>query len=339
MSQVLRFHDWSREGPLASIPQWRRSVVPEAHRIIDAGPVHMINMTPPAGAVVDPPVPEYAVHLVLQTPPLLQVGFNRPPRWLVMSPGVILAAPPDTAGDFIAEGPSHILTIAIPKAHVEDFTRDAGAQVAIRQEETFREPRLMRQLIRLWHMLADETPASGLFADQVMRDVMQTLARRTDAYVPVRRARERLAAYTLRRLRDYVESSLADDLEVRMMANVAALSPAHFARAFAATVGMTPFQYVMTRRLARAHELLERSNRSTLDIALAVGFKTPSHFTSRFRREFGLAPREIRPDARRPDEHLALDVVNPTHRATTTTPATVPTAPETASGSHRPARR
>ena len=78
-------------------------------------------MTPPAGAVVDPPVPDWAVHLVLDTPPLLQVGFNRPPRWLVMSPGVFLVAPPDTAGDFISDGPSHVLTLAIPKARALDF--------------------------------------------------------------------------------------------------------------------------------------------------------------------------------------------------------------------------
>jgi AraC family transcriptional regulator len=75
------------------------------------------------------------------------------------------------------------------------------------------------------------------------------------------------------------------------------LSPAHFARAFAATVDMTPFRYVMTRRLARAREWIERSDRAVLDIALDLGFKTPSHFTSRFRREFGVTPRAIRSDA------------------------------------------
>jgi AraC family transcriptional regulator len=307
MSQVVNFDDWCRGGPLASGPQIHRSVVPQVERIIDAGPVHVINMSPPAGAVVDPPVPEYAVHLVLKTPPLLQVGFNRQPRWLVMSPGVILVAPPDTASDFIADGPSHVLTITIPKAHVEDFTRDSGSRVDVRQEQTFREPRLRSQLIRLWHKLADDAPASRMFADQVMREVLHTLARRTNAHIPVRRVRESLAAYTVRRLRDYVESSLAEGLDVTMMANVAALSPAHFARAFAATVGMTPFNYVMSRRLARAHEMLERTDRSALDIALAVGFKTPSHFTSRFHREFGVTPREIRPNSRQPDERLDVD--------------------------------
>ena len=60
----------------------------------------------------------------------------------------------------------------------------------------------------------------------------------------------------------------------------------------------------MTRRLAKARELLERTRRLTLDIALDVGFKTPSHFTSRFRREFGTTPRAIRSGAHRSTIHL-----------------------------------
>lgn len=312
MSQVLSFHDWYRYGPLAARPQAHRSVVPEVYRSIDAGPVHMINVTPPGGAIVDPAVPEYAVHLVLSTPPLLQVGFNRRPRWLTMSPGVMIVTPPDTDCDFISYGPSHVLTVAIPKAHVEEFVQDSGARVEVRCEETFREPKLARQLIRLWHMLTDDAPASRLFADQVMRGVLDTLAWRSESHdhasdparhalaardsIDARHARERLPAHAILRLRDFVESCLANDLDVTMMAGVAALSPAHFARAFAATVGVTPFEYVMTRRLARAHELLERTDHSALDIALAVGFKTPSHFASRFRREFGVSPRDILAD-------------------------------------------
>jgi AraC family transcriptional regulator len=310
LSQVLSFHDWFRYGKFAGRPwaQAHRSVVPEPFRNIEAGPVHMINVLSPAGAVVDPAVPEYVVHLVLSTPPLLQVGFNRRLQWLVMSPGVILVTPPDTDCDFVADGTSHVLAIGIPRVHVEDYMQDSGARVEVPREETFRDPRLARQLVRLWHTLSDGEPAGRLLADQVMRGALDTLARRTDAHVRARDARERLPGHIIRRLRDYVESSLADDLDVMMMASVAALSPAHFARAFAATVGMTPFEYVMTRRLARAHELLERTDRSALDIALTVGFKTPSHFASRFRREFGVTPREIRPDSRRPDERLDLNL-------------------------------
>ena len=280
-------------------------VVPEDYRVVDAGPVHLVNMNPPAGAVVDPPVPDWAVHLVLDTPPLLQVGFNRPPRWLVMSPGVFLVAPPDTAGDFISDGTSHVLTLAIPKARALDFVQDSGARIEVRGEATFRAPHLMEQIVRLWHAVGGGAPGSRLFADQVMREALQLLAQRTEAPPAARHARERLPAHTLRRVRDYVESSLALDLDVTALANVAGMSPAHFARAFAATAGMTPFEYVMTRRLERARQLLERTDRSALSIALDVGFKTPSHFAARFRREYGVTPREVRAHLRRPDE-LAL---------------------------------
>lgn len=306
MPQVLNYSDWYRGGPLAAVPQAHRNIIPQVDRSIQAGPVHVINVSPPAGAVVEPPMPEYALHLLLRTAPLLRVGFNRRPRWLAVSPGAMLLAPPDTACEYVADAAAHVLTIAIPKASVEDFTQDCGARVDVRQEEAFRDPRLVRQLVRLWHELADEAPANRLFADQVMRTLLETLARRTSSQVPRVPGRERLPNHALRRLRDYVESSLADDLDVMTMAEVAQLSPAHFARAFAATVGMTPFRYVMTRRLARAHELLERTHRPVLDIALDVGFKTPSHFTSRFRREFGVTPRAIRPDTRRWDAYLDL---------------------------------
>jgi AraC-like DNA-binding protein len=286
MSHVPKVQECPYVPLVDGVPLYR-AVAPEEYRVIQAGQVHMINLNfvPPAGVAVAPPVTEYAVHLALRTPPLIQVGFNRAPR----SPGVILAAPPNTAGDFISDDASHVLTMMIPKACVDDFTQDSGLLVEIRREETFREPRLMRRFVRLWNELADDAPAGGLFADQLMGEVLHTLAARTSAQRPSpRHARERISAPILRRLRDYVESSLAEDLNVVMMASVAGMSPAHFSRALAATVGMTPFRYVMTRRLARAHELLQRTRRSVLGIALDVGFKTPSHFTSRFRREFGV---------------------------------------------------
>jgi AraC family transcriptional regulator len=311
MSAIPSFQHWYRTGPLAGRPQLHRSVVPEAYRTIRAGAVYMINMSPPAGQVIDPAVPELVLHLVLRTPPLLRVGFNRPPRWLVMSPGVLLAVPPDTAGEFIDDSASQVLTIGIPSARVADFTEDTGAHIEIRREETFRDPRLMRLLIQLWHALADDAPASRLFADRVTYAVLHTLARRTNVRLhPPRRGSERLTHRTVRLLRDYVEDSLAHDLDVAMLADVAALSPAHFARAFAATLGMTPFHYVMTRRLARGRELLVGTRRSALDIALEVGFKTPSHFSTRFLREFGMTPREVRSDARDLEMGLALDAID-----------------------------
>jgi len=284
---------------MGSSPSRRRaasSLIPHQDRVIAAGPVHVINVSPPAGGVVEAPVPEFALNLLLETAPLLRVGFNRPPRWLAVSSGSMIFTPADTACEFIGEASAHVLAISIPKARVHAFADETGARVDLREEEAFRDPRLMQQLVRLWQELSAETPGRQLLADHVLRAVLDVLTTRTGsaARPSASAARERLTTQTLRRLCDYVEHSLDDDLDVTAMAHVAGVSPAHFARAFAATVGMTPFRYVMTRRLARGRELLARTRRSTHAIALDVGFKSPSHFASRFRREFGVAPTEIR---------------------------------------------
>jgi AraC-like DNA-binding protein len=260
--------------------------------------MQLTNVSPPAGAVLEPPVPEYALHLLLQTTPLLRVGFNRPPRWLAVGPGSMLIAPPDCSCEYVAEAAAHVLTVAIPKTVAEDFACDVGACLEVRDETAIRIPMLAQQIVRVWIDVADDATAISLLADQLTRNVLEAIARAGGTSMR-RKGRERLGNHVLRRIRDYVETRLADELNVERMAEVANLSPAHFARAFTETVQLTPFRYVMSRRLARARELLEHTDRSALDIALDVGFKTHSHFTSLFRREYGLTPRAVRADRRR----------------------------------------
>jgi AraC-like DNA-binding protein len=62
--------------------------------------------------------------------------------------------------------------------------------------------------------------------------------------------------------------------------------------------------------LARARELLVGTRRSALDIALEVGFKTQSHFSARFRREFGMTPWEVRSNARYLEAGLYVDAID-----------------------------
>ncbi len=72
------------------------------------------------------------------------------------------------------------------------------------------------------------------------------------------------------------------------------MSRFHFVRSFKAAFGMSPHRYRMTRRLERARELLRRSPRPTTDIAMDLGFNTPSHFAAAYRRRFGETPSQTR---------------------------------------------
>ncbi len=98
----------------------------------------------------------------------------------------------------------------------------------------------------------------------------------------------------LLRAKDLVDAHYAEPLTVADMARAAALSPAHFSRAFRAAFGETPHQYLLTRRLERAASLLLRTDRTVADICFMVGWGSVGSFTTSFRRIYGMTPTEYR---------------------------------------------
>jgi AraC family transcriptional regulator len=62
----------------------------------------------------------------------------------------------------------------------------------------------------------------------------------------------RLPPATLRRIRDYVDLHLDQNIELESLAATAELSVYHFARIFKHSEGTTPHTFVLERRLARA---------------------------------------------------------------------------------------
>jgi len=98
----------------------------------------------------------------------------------------------------------------------------------------------------------------------------------------------------LLRAKDLVDARYREPLDVAALARAAFVSPAHFSRQFRRTFGETPHQYLLTRRLERAAELLRNTDRSVADICLSVGLQSIGSFTTSFRRVYGLSPTEYR---------------------------------------------
>jgi AraC-like DNA-binding protein len=98
----------------------------------------------------------------------------------------------------------------------------------------------------------------------------------------------------LLRAKDLIDARYREPLDVRSLARVAHLSPAHFSREFRRTFGETPHQYLLTRRLERAAALLRNTDRSVTEICVAVGLRSVGSFTASFGRTFGLTPTAYR---------------------------------------------
>ena len=98
----------------------------------------------------------------------------------------------------------------------------------------------------------------------------------------------------LLRAKDLADARYQDALDVPALARAAHLSPAHFSREFRRAFGETPYQYLLTRRLERAAELLRNTDRGIMEICLAVGLRSVGSFTTSFGRAFGLSPTAYR---------------------------------------------
>jgi AraC family transcriptional regulator len=103
-----------------------------------------------------------------------------------------------------------------------------------------------------------------------------------------------LAPRQVRRVLDYIDAHLNDELGLVELAAIAGLSPHHFGQAFKISVGKSPHQFVTERRVQHATELLRNEDRSIAAIALAAGFSSQSRLTENFRRVTGVTPGQFR---------------------------------------------
>jgi AraC-like DNA-binding protein len=98
----------------------------------------------------------------------------------------------------------------------------------------------------------------------------------------------------LLRARDAMDRAFAEPLDVRTVAAVAHVSPAHFSRRFRATFGETPHRYLQRRRVERSMFLLRETDRTVTEICFDVGFTSLGTFSRTFREIVGEPPSDYR---------------------------------------------
>jgi AraC family transcriptional regulator len=107
-------------------------------------------------------------------------------------------------------------------------------------------------------------------------------------------ARARLSSCQLRRIDDYISRHLDQTIGLADLAQEVGLSRFHFTRVFSNTLGRSPYQHVIRKRLERAYQLLMSSDLPVADVALSAGFSSQAHFSALCRRELGATPRSLR---------------------------------------------
>ncbi|MDF2958413.1 MAG: AraC family transcriptional regulator [Paenibacillus sp.] len=92
----------------------------------------------------------------------------------------------------------------------------------------------------------------------------------------------------------YIDDHLLDEVRLSPVSRKASVTPAHFSRVFKQMIGMNLTEYVMTKRIIKAKELLNVTDHNISLIAEMCGFDTLPHFHRMFKRVLGLTPAAYR---------------------------------------------
>ena len=92
----------------------------------------------------------------------------------------------------------------------------------------------------------------------------------------------------------YINNHLDETLDLKTLANEAALSDFHFHRIFKALKGEAIGGYITRLRLEATARLLRYTALTIEEIAFNIGYETPASLSKAFKKQYGISPSEYR---------------------------------------------
>jgi AraC family transcriptional regulator len=216
----------------------------------------------------------------------------------VVRPGGISVIPATWSGHWDIEGKSPVSYVMLSDSRLQElagpFSR--GRPVELRPRLAEPDPVGAHILRALCREATCPSPGRRLFVEQALDLLCTHLLRAhsssggVTAPIPARG----LPPWQVRRVTAYMTDRLDQSIGLGELAALTSLSRSHFCTAFRHATGRTPHEWLTALRMKQARRLLGDPQMRITDVALAVGYQTPSAFTAAFRREVGSSPSDFR---------------------------------------------
>lgn len=212
-----------------------------------------------------------------------------------LRPGTVTLVGEGHDGHWSLAGPIAVSHVYLTDARLQDCAGllGMGAQAELLDRVGFEDPLCARILEMLsdGDLLGD--PGGRLLLERGIDMLCAQLLRLHCAAALPRGSgwgRRGLARWQVRRVTDYMLANLDRPIGLDELAAQARLSRYHFCTAFRQATGRTPHFWLTELRMARARQLLADPLLSISQVALDVGYATPSAFAAAFRRTVGMTP-------------------------------------------------
>jgi AraC family transcriptional regulator len=217
-----------------------------------------------------------------------QRGFN-----VLYTPGAIFLTGPGELPARTSTGDFEFLALELAPKFVLWAANElvASGPFEVQQLWAAKDEQLRYIVLTLYNELLAGCPSGRLFGEYMgLSFATALLSNHSASSTRLAPYRGGLPPYKLRQVTEFISDNLSSNLSLAEMANLLQMGPCHFARAFKESMGLSPHQYVLRRRVERALQMLKETSGNLADIAYDLGFSSQGHFTTVFSKIVGVSP-------------------------------------------------
>ena len=215
-----------------------------------------------------------------------------------MRAGTITLIPSGHDGRWDISGGVEVSHVYLPDARLQAAAKSltGGKNVELLGRAAFEDPAAAGVMELLSREASFADPSSRLFVEQALDLLCTQLIRGHSSYraLTLDEPRRGLADWQVRKVTSYMREHLEEEVGLDELAALLSLSRFHFGTAFRLATGRTPHEWLVGERIGRARALLADPRLPVTEIALSIGYQTPSSFAAAFRKVVGATPSEFR---------------------------------------------
>lgn len=98
----------------------------------------------------------------------------------------------------------------------------------------------------------------------------------------------------LKRIESYIDAHLTRGITIDDVAATLNMSKFYFLKEFKKRMGLTPYQFILNKKMEKSKLLLKDQGYTIADIAYRLGFSDQSHFSNTFKKFFNITPKKYR---------------------------------------------
>ncbi|MGH7182619.1 MAG: AraC family transcriptional regulator [Nitrospiraceae bacterium] len=212
-------------------------------------------------------------------------------------PGTIFVCPRGTQDHVLWKGPTNRIAVVLhPRLLARTLEETAHcADLELMEHWNLRDRRIESLMLALYTDIEDGSSAGRLYGESIGTALSVYLTQKFAVFRPkIASYRGGIPSARLKRVTDYIEAHLDEDISLSALAEVAGMGTHYFCELFKQSMPLSPYQYVLQKRIERAKGYLREPHLKMIDVGVAVGFKNQSHFARVFKRIVGATPTQFR---------------------------------------------